>query len=296
MTVLLPALVPVISIVLIGFFASRTLALEGQTLSQLTIYVFAPALIAGSLYRTTLSAQSALRLVAGFAIASLLLYLVVRISGKLFQLPDPIQKSLIATTLFANNGNLGLPLVAFTFGEQGLERAVVYLVASAVLMVGAGPTLLKGEGIKAGIELTLKLPLVWAMVGGLLLRVLDIQLPSTLDEGITMLGNAAIPVALILLGMQLASTRIVVRRFELFAASLRLLLAPAIAYTVGYCLKLEGLDLQVLIMQGAMPTAVNALVWVTEFGGDAPCVARTIVLSTLMSFLTLPLVLWASSP
>ncbi len=294
MTVLLPALVPVISIVLIGFFASRALALDGQTLSQLTIYVFAPALIGGSLYHTTLSAQSASGLVVGFAIASFLLYLVVLIAGKLCQFPAPLRKSLIATTLFANTGNLGLPLVAFALGEQGLERAAIYLVASAVLMVGAGPALLKGEGVKAGLELTLKLPLVWAMLVGLLLRVFAIQLPPTLDAGITMLGNAAIPVALILLGMQLARTRIVIHRFEIFAASLRLLLAPAIASIVGHCLKLEGLDLQVLVMQGAMPTAVNALVWVTEFGGDAPAVARTTVLSTLMSVVTLPLVLWAS--
>ncbi|NES00827.1 MAG: AEC family transporter, partial [Symploca sp. SIO1B1] len=54
---------------------------------------------------------------------------------------------------------------------------------------------------------------------------------------------------------------------------------------------LEGLDLQVLVLQAAMPTAVNTIVLVT-FGGDAPRVARTVVVSTLMSFVTLPLVLW----
>ena len=150
MTVLLPAIVPVSLIILIGFVAGRSLPLEGQTLSQLTIYVLAPALIAGSLYRTTLSAQSAVGLVIGFAIASLLLYLLILSLSKLLKLPPLIEKSLISTILFANTGNLGLPLVAFALGEQGLERAVVYLVAAAMLMVGFGPALLKGEGLKTG--------------------------------------------------------------------------------------------------------------------------------------------------
>ena len=74
---------------------------------------------------------------------------------------------------------------------------------------------------------------------------------------------------------------------------MRLLISPLIAYAVGQGLRLPELDLQVLVLQSAMPTAVNSVVLVTEFGGDAPRVARTVVVSTLMGFLTLPLVLWA---
>ena len=76
---------------------------------------------------------------------------------------------------------------------------------------------------------------------------------------------------------------------------MRLLVAPLIAYLVGRTLGLEALDLQVLVVQSAMPTAVNTFILVTEFGGDAAWVARTIVISTLMSFVTLPLVLWVST-
>ncbi|NEP50261.1 MAG: AEC family transporter, partial [Moorea sp. SIO3C2] len=71
--------------------------------------------------------------------------------------------------------------------------------------------------------------------------------------------------------------------------------APLIAHTVGQALGLEGLNLQVLVLQSAMPVAISTVVLVTEFGGDAPLVARTVVLSTLVSFLSLPLVLWATT-
>ncbi len=76
---------------------------------------------------------------------------------------------------------------------------------------------------------------------------------------------------------------------------MRKLLAPAIAYWVGNSLNIESLDLQVLVLQSAMPTAVNSLVLVSEFGGDKDFVAKAIVTSTIMSFVTLPLILWLLS-
>jgi predicted permease len=292
MGVLLPALVPVSLILLIGFIAEKTLPLERQTLAQLVLYILAPALVADSLYRTTLSVESTTRLVLGFAIASTLLFISILVLAKLLKLPNLVQKSLIATTLFPNSGNLGLPLNAFAFGDSGLERAVVYMIIASLLMFGAGPALLKGGGIKYGIRLTLTLPLFWAMVGGLVLRALPFGLPLRLDEGIAMLGRASIPVSLIILEMQLAKTEFKLGWDEAFASGLRLIIAPGIAYGVGIGLGLTGLDLQVLVLQSAMPTAVNAFVLSTEFGGDAPRVARTIVVSTLFSFGTLPVILW----
>jgi hypothetical protein len=201
----------------------------------------------------------------------------------------------MATTLFPNNGNLGLPLIDFALGSAGLERAIVYMIGSSILMFGVAPALLQGHSLDYGMRLTLKLPLIWAMLAGLSLHWLGIQLPLKLDEGIAQLGEAAIPIALLLLGMQLASTSFKVGKYELFATLLRLILAPLIAYGVGVALHLQGLDLQVLILQSAMPVAVNTVVLATEFGGDASRVARTIVISTLLGFLTLPAILWVSA-
>jgi predicted permease len=166
------------------------------------------------------------------------------------------------------------------------------MIGSSILMFGLGPALLKGNGFWLGVNLTLKLPLFWATVGGLVLRVLAIKLPFNLDKSIEQLGLASIPVALLILGMQLASTKFEIGKDELFASMIRLLLAPLIAYLVGQLIGLRGLDLQVLVLQSAMPTAVNAVVMVAEFGGDPRYVARAIVFSTLVSFFTLPLFLW----
>ena len=295
MLALLPAILPVGLIISIGVIAGLTLPLERQTLAQLTLYVLAPALILDSLFHTTVSFDNAVGLLLGFAITSLAIYLIVWGLSAILNLSSSLQTSLVATSLFPNNGNMGLPLIAFALGETGLDLAIIYMLASSILMFGFGPAILKGGGVSSGLSLTFKLPLFWAMLAGVGLRFLLDELPFNFDEGIELLGKASIPVALIILGMQLATTRFDIGIYEAVAAIMRLLVAPSIAFLVGTILGLEGIGLQVLVLQSAMPTAVNTFVIATEFGGDASWIARAIVLSTLTSFFTIPLVLWLST-
>lgn len=291
MTALLPAILPVSLIICIGYVAGKTLKLDYQTLSHLAIYILVPALIANSLYRNTLSLQSAAGLIAGYILTTVTLAAIVLLLSRGLKLSPPVKMSLLATTLFGNAGNLGLPLVSFTLGAAGLERAIIYLISASILMAGVGPALLNTSGLRAGITLTLKLPLFWAMLAGLFLQVSNVQLPLRLDQGLEMLGNAAIPIALVTLGMQLAQNPLRLGGYELLAAGLRLLIAPIIALGIGTGLRLTGLDLQVLVLQSAMPTAVNTLIWVNEFGGEPARVAQTIIGSTLLSLITLPMML-----
>lgn len=291
MTTLLPAVLPVGLIILIGFVVGRTLPLQPSTISQLALFVLSPALVIDSLYRTELSVASSGKLLMGFALTSSLIYGVVKLISKIFHLPPSLSTGLTATALFPNNGNMGLPVVTFALGTAGLERAVVYMIGSSFLMFCFGPAIIQGKGILQGLKLILRLPLLWAILCGVCLRLFSIKFPFELDKGIQQLGAAAIPIALILLGMQLSETRFQPGIQEFLSAIARLLVAPLIAYGVGKVLQLELINLQVLVLQSAMPTAVGSFVLVSEFGGDRELVAKAIVTSTLISFITLPIVL-----
>lgn len=289
MLAFLPAIAPVALIILIGYIAHKLLHdIETKSLSQITVYILAPALVADSLYKTDVSIRIITGLLIGFVVTSSVIYMLAKLCGRMMKLSPNLKTSLVATSLFPNNGNLGLSVITFAFGEIGLERAVIYLIASSILTFGLGPSLLAGNGLGYGLRLTWKLPLFWAIVLGLTWRLLGLSLPFNLQKGIEILGQAAIPVALIILGMQLAVTAFTLKKNELIGVFLRLIVAPAIALAMGYLLKLEAIDLQVLVLQSAMPTAVNTVVLVSEFGGDIPWTARAIVVSTLASFFTLP--------
>lgn len=295
MEILISTMLPVALVALVGFGVGRSFELDMSTLTRLNIYALLPALVLTSLAETTLAMGSAIAIVTSFLLNTVVLYLLaVGLSRRLdFSMDE--QKSLIAIVMFSNVGNLGLPFILFALGEAGLERAVVYLVGSSVMIATVFPIVLKQAGLKAGLNVTLRLPVFWAALAGIGLQATQEAFPLPLERGMALLGEGAIPVALLTLGVQLARTELVFGRYELLGAGLRLVVAPLLAYGIGTALGLQGLDRQVLVLQAAMPVAVNSLIWVTELGGDRVRVARTIMLSTFLSVFTLPVVLWLSS-
>lgn len=292
MNVILSAILPVGLVITIGYIAGQKLNLEQSTLSELTVYILAPALIANSLYKTDVSGESISKILLGYALISVILFALVFLVARLFNIPKNERQSWLAIVLCPNNGNMGLPVVDFTLGEEGLERAIIYMIGSSILLFGIFPALLKGEGLKSAINLTWKLPLIWAMILGFILNFFNVDLPFNLDKSLESLGISAIPLALIILGLQLANSKFQLGWQEILGAIAKLLITPIVAYFVGIILNLETIDLQVLILQTSMPTAVNALIMIKEFGGNANLVAHTIILSTVMSFITIPIIIW----
>ncbi|MER3489914.1 MAG: transporter [Meiothermus sp.] len=310
MQVLLSTVIPVGLIVLIGFYVGKRFDLDLPSLSRLSIYVLVPALIFDAMYRAQLSGSSVVGLGLAFFMAYGALYGLTLGIARALGLSRDLEKSLVTMATFPNSGNMGLPMAQFAFGGAGYERAVVVFVASSVLMFGLGPAFLKGGGLLRSLAFTLRLPLFWALAAGLGLRVLEALIPplgefirqTKLDQGVRLLGQACIPVLLLSLGMQIARSPLPwkgpvgtarVLAFELLGSFLRLLVAPALTYGVGLLLQLSPLDLQVLALQSAMSVAVNAFMMVREFGGDAEKTAGGVVLSTVLAFVTIPLVLWA---
>ena len=295
MEILISAVLPIALVALVGVWIGRMFTLERQTLARLSIYALVPALVLHSLAKTTLELGNAIAILIAFILHTALLYLLAVILGHLLKFSSDEKKSLIATTIFANVGNMGLPFVLFSLGEAGLERAIVYLVGSSLMTASVFPIVLKGEGVLKGLRYTVCLPVLWAAIAGLTLQGTDVILPIPIERGVTLLSDGAIPVALLMLGIQLSETPFVFGRYELMGAGLRLIVSPIVAFNIANLVGLTGIDRQVVVLQAAMPVAVNSLIWVTELGGDTVRVARTIVISTLLSLGTLPIVLWLSS-
>lgn len=292
MSALFSVVIPAAIVVLAGYAAGRKLELDLPTLTKLTLYILSPALIIDSMLQTELPAREGLRIAAAFAIATGLLYVLVAVISSIGKLPQPVRTSLQATALFPNTGNLGLSLTLLALGQEGLQRAVVTYLASAVLVFGLGPAIVSGQGLKRGVKTTARLPLMWALVAGIALRVLNVQLPLGVDDGIHLLSQAAVPMLLLLLGLQISRTRFVPKPADFSMAALRLGAGPLAAYIGGRLVGLDHLGLQVLVLQCATPTAVNALLVAAEFGGDSARAARAVVLTTILAFATLPIVMW----
>ncbi|WP_278921989.1 MULTISPECIES: AEC family transporter [Pseudophaeobacter] len=256
-----------------------------QFVTRLAMTLAVPALIFTALMKTDLD-KGALGV---FVIAALLGHLLLALVGAiLVKLGHLNRQTYLAPFIFGNTGNLGIPLALFAFGEAGLGYAVVMLAVSAVLSFTLGLTLVAGKG---GGGKALKEPMVWATLLGALFLWQDWQTPQFLTNTLDLIGQMAIPMMLITLGVAIARLSPGKTGLAVLLSLAKLCTSVAIGWGLGLAFGLDDIAFGVLVLQLATPVAVTSYLLAEKFGAEAEAVAGLVVVSTLMAIAALPLVL-----
>ena len=289
--VLLSVVVPVFAVILVGALLARRFGLEVGPITRLAIYGAVPALVFQTLSTMSLAPEAIARLLAGYALLLVAMAALAWSIGRGWRLAA--RRAFVGTILFGNAANMLLPISLFAFGEAGLERALVLYVATALLMFSLGPPLVgRAGGMRHALRTVATFPVLWAALAGLAASAAGAALPLGFDRAVGLLADAAVPLVLLSLGIQVGRARAVLPRgVNYLAVALKLVVAPAVGYGAGMLVGLRGLDLAVLTLLAAMPTAINLAMLAVEFGGDADEVGRTVLLGTLAALVTLPVVL-----
>lgn len=295
-------LLPVFGIFAIGFVGQKTLKFDIPNLSKLTLYLMSPFLAFNTFYTNPLTIDYAYLAIYIFALCLSLILLVSLISFLLgYNLQD--RCALILASAFMNNGNYGTHVVLLVFGAVGLDIAVVLMVLQQLAMSTIGIYFAaKGSkdanGMKTVMKRVVRMPIAYGALLGLALQLLHVSLPSALMTCVKLVGDAAIPTIMIVLGMQLAV--ISFRRIELtkvgIALVLKLLIAPIIAFGLTLILPVDEMTKQIMILLAAMPTAANTTLMAVQFDTKPDLVSSATFISTVLSIITLPIVLYFLHP
>lgn len=282
---------PVFAVILVGGLVGGWFRLDVRHVNRLALYAAVPALAFRAMAELALGEIPAARLLAGYGLFLLAAAGLAALAGA--RLPGSSRRALIGTSVLGNAANLNLPVALFAFGPAGLDRALILYLATSLLMFTIGPGLLGAAVSPArALRTVLAFPVLWATLAGLSLNVAGLALPLAAERAVDLLADAAIPMVLLALGVQLARSG--ARRPSdraWLGVALKLGAGPFLAAGAGLAAGLTGLDLAVLVLIGAMPTAVNAVMLAIEFGGDARQVGDTVVAGTAAALITLPLVL-----
>jgi predicted permease len=292
--VLYNVLAPIFLIIGLAVLLDRRFALDPRVFSRAVIYLFSPCLVFGGIARSELKADELGQILAMAALSSLLIALVGWGETRLFRLDRKLASAFMLSVVLVNAGNYGLPLNDFAFGQAGMQRAIVFFVVSAMISNTLGVYLASrgAASVRRSLLNVLTVPLPYATVLGFLVNIKGLTLPLPLDRAVTILGQAAVPGMLIVLGLQLSRTAVRGRVGPILLATVtRLGVAPLIALALATLLGLSGLTRQVSIIQASMPTAAMAGVLATEFGSDAEFTSAVILVSTLVSIVTLSILL-----
>ena len=269
-----------------GLFWSRAGQPFNSDLVSILVYkISVPCLIIAIFAKVRLTPE-AVTAVAG---AALVIYLMTAAVAALilgiFRLPMP---SYLPSLMFPMVGSMGLPICLFAFGEDGLALALVFFT------LGAIGTFTIGAAIAAGSVSYKKLisePAIWAALIAVALLWLDLTPPKWIVDTTGLLGGMAIPLQLIALGSSLAQFRVTSLPRGVSLSLLRLALGYGAGFGIAEFFDLEGVVRAVVILQSAMPVAVSNYLFAMVYKREPAEVAGMILISTGISFVTLPLLL-----
>ena len=277
---------PVFILAAIGFtWVKIGWSYEIEFVTRLAMTLSVPALIFVALMKANISADTLSNLFLSSLIAYLFLALIFWITGKIFKLN---MATYWAPLIFGNTGNLGLPLAMFAFGEVGLGYAVVVFAVMAIGSFSIGVWMVSGGG---NINKVFKEPMVWATLLGALFLIQGWQTPKWATNTLELLGQMAIPLMLITLGVALARLKINLISRAIILSILKLCVSVGVAWIIGIYFELNDIAFAVLVMQIATPVAVTSYLLAQKYGADANEVAGLVIASTALSVFALPVLL-----
>jgi predicted permease len=198
------------------------------------------------------------------------------------------RRTYLAPLIFGNTGNVGLPLALFAFGQAGLGYAIVVFAVMILWSFTFGLWIVAGGGSPARL---LREPIMGATLLGALFLWQGWQTPIWLTNSLELMGQIAIPLMLITLGVAVARLNARHLGRALWLSLLRAAICAAAALGAGLLLGLPDVALAVLILQVTTPVAVTSYMMAEKYGADSEAVAGLVIASTLLSVITLPLTL-----
>lgn len=252
---------------------------------------------------TTFSQQPMVdsRLLIAFFGSCLIVFIIGRIiAAKCFHLDGTSGSVFALGGIFSNNVMIGTPIAILLLGEASLPSVALVLLFNGLILWSLitisvewsqnGSFTLKGFG--KTIRGVLKNPIIIGIISGTLFSLTGLPIPEVVDQPLFMVSQIAAPLSLIVLGMGLAEYKMSENwQISLTICGLKLFIQPLVVWLLAITLNLPPLETQVVVLLGSMAIGVNVYLMARQFNSLVAPVASSLLLSTLLSALTTPLIM-----
>ena len=294
---------PFFGLIGLGWWAGRTGFFSPEATAYLTKFVFYFALSA-MLFRFSadLSLGEILdwRFIGAYLWGTATVYLLATAIG--FLRGRPMDEIAVESqcAVIGNVGFLGVPMLVLLLGQDAIGAimmvlAVDLIVFSSLIVIlitggregGVSPAILRIVGLGL-----LKNPMIVSISAGLAWSALDLPFPEPLEAFLGLLGAAATPGALFAIGASLASKSAERLSVAAYLSTFKLIVHPAaVAFAALVLFPVAAYPATVMIAAAALPVAGNVYILAQHYGVAPARVSASILLSTIASIITLPLII-----
>lgn len=290
-----------LAIVAVGFAAAKCRVFpEGtnKVLAQLVIVVTNPCTVLYSVLGSEriLSNQEVF-LLTGIALGVFaVLIFLGRLLPRVLRSPEKDRNVYRFMCTFANMGFMGFPVIKALYGDGAVFYASIFNLVFQFVVYTYGVALLAPKDSKDRFSWkTLVSPIIIASVLAYIFYLTDFEAPKTVTDGLGMLGNVTSPVAMLVIGIALSkvSLKEVFGNWRLYILNvIRLLALPLLAYFILRNFSTDPIMLGIPVVMLGMPVATLTTLMSAKYGGNERLAASGVFMSTLFSFITIPLLMW----
>lgn len=296
---LLNTVLPVFILAGLGWMARTVLKIEVKDPARLAVYIMTPGLIMNSILNSKLVAAEVGKIVGWGLLLCGAMILITLLTARLLGWSSAEGSAAVLSTGFMNAANYGLPVILLAFGQEGFDRAAIFVVESSLLMYSVAVYFAARGRMhwRQAVSAVFKLPLIWAAAAAMVVRLVGIPLPEAITKPIGMLANGAVVLVVLLLGMQVAQIKLKGASMKIAVPTfLRLVISPLVGLALVAWLKPEPLTAKVLVLEASMPAAVNTTLLAVEFGAEPDQVSGVTLMTTLLSIITVTFWVWFLQP
>lgn len=267
-----------------------------KKISALIVNVASPMLIISSIAGVEGSNKSIVFLMIGAGILMYIGFIILgKIINRIFPFPKkdwPVYECMV---VFANTGFMGYPVLLDVFGQEAVFYAsLIHMAFNFFVYTYAIMCLTKGDDSEFKLNFKqLLTPGIILIFVGIFIYLFDIQLPSVLMDTINSVGSLTAPLSMLMIGSSLAVYPIKDSftdwRSYVFAF-VRLMIVPFVTMIMCRLLHIDAYYANITIITNAMPVGSMVLMLATQYNANVKIVTRNIVVSTLLSVITIPIV------
>lgn len=273
---------------------------SARSMASLVVNVFNPLLIVSGVLERPKDASNHDVLIMVMIACAMYFFLIILapLLNRILCVPKPQRSLYSLITVFSNVGFIGLPLVVSIYGKQAILYVAVFILMFNILFYTYGIVIMEKAKGYQNISLLGNLkkllnPGVIACLVAIILFIFKPPLPSFVKGSISVLGSTAIPLSMMLVGVALGQKKFktLFTDLRLYAFALaRLIIIPIIFVLAVIQLPIPPLVLGVSIIMIAVPVGNMPTLLATEYGIDATLCSDSLIITTLLSLFTIPLV------
>lgn len=281
---------PTIFAIALGYLLGRLSRANVGTLIDVAMFIATPCLVFNSLFTSEIQIGHALQqwatclmVILGTFVIAWLVFGVFRKRGSAVYLP----------IMFSNAINIPVPILYLAFGDAGVAQAMLYYIPNGLLIYSLAVYVASGQReLRQGIRAVLRTPLIYAALLGLALNLAGASLPSVITNSLAFVGQAAVPLMLLILGVNVGRFKLRQIPLTVAASVIRMGGGFAIALLAVWLLDMTGLPRAVALFQSAMPSAIFVSVLATKYNNEAELVSSIVLMTTVLAIGVVPALLF----